>query len=949
MGVVLILTSTATSILYVPMTGNRDLPSADRWHPLSRVQGLENRGSRSSVLLYDRVYAPVPHAVGGRMPDWKSLRLGPASIGYEVAGPGHALVIGGGGGRDIYNALAADQTVDVIELNSAIRDVVDDDLGHLSGAPYSRDGVSTSIGDGRAILANRDTTYDQIHIGFTDTLSANAAQGFALSENNLYTLEAFDEYLDHLSPTGILNVSRLEQLVGDEAIRVTVLTMAALEAHGVEDPARHMVVIRGVDPVGLHNFPYETVLARLTPFTDAELARIRQLADERAEGIAFMPGGIPRGLEGPGRGAQLAGVLRGLPAQRVPADRRQAVLLQHAACRRRLRHQHLPVHLRRRPLPAAAAHAGGAAGAVDRRAAAAAVAGPAPGTASAARAAGGGASDGRRRRPEVEIERPGLTSLLYFGAVGLGFMLLETVLIQRFVLFLGFPTYALSVVLFALLVFTGIGSALSARVPRTRRGLVTVLAVVVALVVVAAVALQPVLESLIALPFGARVAISVAVLAPVGLGLGMPMPLGLARFADLHPRSVAYAWGVNGMASVLASVLGVAIAINFGYRAACLVAAGFYALALAHAAAGRWAERAQVDDRGLEGPLGRPPMWPPSLSPSPSPSPGRRRARAGDVRWWVEDELVRSGYRRAPAPGPVPAPPPRRAPSRRSGAPDWPDPAPEGGRVPARAGWDAADRAVSVPPAPPPPPGRGARGVPVPPAPPPASPGRGPRPDGERGPSWLDLPPAPDRRSRNGHAPAPANGRASAPRPRPPPVRPRRRRASSTSRPAPAPAHLPRPVPQLALLLTPAIGHASTCASTALSDPGTRRSSYRRHRQPGGPVKYMMFVVADPDAAAEAEAEGTESEVTIDEWLAEVEGKRVTGDRLRPVDDATTVRVSKGEVLVSDGPFTESKDWIAGFDIIECADLDEAIAIAARHPQAYGGKLELRPFWPMDE
>ena len=88
------------------------------------------------------------------------------------------------------------------------------------------------IGDGRAILADRDTTYDQIHIGFTDTLSANAAQGFALSENNLYTLEAFEEYLDHLSPSGILNVSRLEQLVGDEAIRVTVLTMAALEATG---------------------------------------------------------------------------------------------------------------------------------------------------------------------------------------------------------------------------------------------------------------------------------------------------------------------------------------------------------------------------------------------------------------------------------------------------------------------------------------------------------------------------------------------------------------------------------------------------------------------------------------------------------------------------------------------------------------------------------------------
>jgi len=106
-------------------------------------------------------------------------------------------------------------------------------------------------------------------------------------------------------------------------------------------------------------------------------------------------------------------------------------------------------------------------------------------------------------------------------------------------------------------------------------------------------------------------------------------------------------------------------------------------------------------------------------------------------------------------------------------------------------------------------------------------------------------------------------------------------------------------------------------------------------------MKYMMFVVADPAAAAEAEP--SEDDLTIDQWLAQVEGKRLTGDRLRPVGDATTVRVSRGEVLVTDGPFTESKEWIAGFDILECDNLDEAIA--SRHPQANGGKLELRPFW----
>jgi hypothetical protein len=113
-------------------------------------------------------------------------------------------------------------------------------------------------------------------------------------------------------------------------------------------------------------------------------------------------------------------------------------------------------------------------------------------------------------------------------------------------------------------------------------------------------------------------------------------------------------------------------------------------------------------------------------------------------------------------------------------------------------------------------------------------------------------------------------------------------------------------------------------------------------------MKYLMLVIADPAAAAEAQPSA--DDLTIEEWLADVDGrgKRITGDALAPVSDAVTIRVSRGEVLVSDGPFVESKEWICGFDILGCDSLDEAIAIAARHPQANGGKLELRPFWTED-
>jgi hypothetical protein len=110
-------------------------------------------------------------------------------------------------------------------------------------------------------------------------------------------------------------------------------------------------------------------------------------------------------------------------------------------------------------------------------------------------------------------------------------------------------------------------------------------------------------------------------------------------------------------------------------------------------------------------------------------------------------------------------------------------------------------------------------------------------------------------------------------------------------------------------------------------------------------MQFMMFVVHDP--AAEPYVPEQDN---IAEWVAgtTASGTRITGDRLRPPAHATTVRVRGGKVLASDGPFAEAKEWIAGFDLLDCASLDEAVAIAARHPMARFGSIELRPFWPLD-
>ncbi|MET0726602.1 MAG: YciI family protein [Leifsonia sp.] len=110
-------------------------------------------------------------------------------------------------------------------------------------------------------------------------------------------------------------------------------------------------------------------------------------------------------------------------------------------------------------------------------------------------------------------------------------------------------------------------------------------------------------------------------------------------------------------------------------------------------------------------------------------------------------------------------------------------------------------------------------------------------------------------------------------------------------------------------------------------------------------MQYMLFVATDPEAEPYDPAQDN-----IEEWVTEVDarGKRATGDRLRPPEEAKLVRIRGGERLVTDGPFTESKEWIAGFDILECETIDEAVDIAGRHPMARFGRIEVRAFWPFE-
>ena len=135
-------------------------------------------------------------------------------------------------------------------------------------------------------------------------------------------------------------------------------------------------------------------------------------------------------------------------------------------------------------------------------------------------------------------------------------------------------------------------------------------------------------------------------------------------------------------------------------------------------------------------------------------------------------------------------------------------------------------------------------------------------------------------------------------------------------------------------------------STTPPTNPFDTTSNHQHPHTEGVTMKYLMLVADDPEADPNETGEGT---LDIDTWVStnQAAGRWMTGNRLRPAEDATTVRRRGGKVLVTDGPFAESHEFIVGFDILDCADLDEAIAMVAQHPNAAHGRIELRPFWPL--
>src|SRR5712691_7480827 len=434
---------------------------------------------------------------------------------------------------------------------------------------YQRPDVHIHVTDGRSYLRSTPQQFDVVQMTLVDTWASTAAGAFALSENNLYTVEAFREYFEHLKSDGMIAITRWEFKQPREALRVVSVALEALHVLGLSNPVRNFMVVSEGD-LDSDGIPV-VVIAKKSPFTREE----EQAVEAHLQSYpALVPLYLP---SAPGDNPFSALIARNDPhifaqtydynvapvtdnapfffftlktAQILNEDLQQGIdwkvnlgvvvlgtvlIISLAAV---LAFLVIPLAL-------------------------------------------------RGRRPKQRV-----VPLLYFVAIGLGYILVEIAFIQRFVLFLGHPTYALTVVIFLLLLSSGAGSLVSRRwLPEPARVWLPLLLLVGAICVHVLV-LPGLLNALVGLPFAVKVLISGLLLVPLGLAMGMPFPTGLralgASAGDplvegaVTGNAVEWAWAMNAASSVLGSVLAMVIAIHWGlnFTLACGAVAYLVALGL---------------------------------------------------------------------------------------------------------------------------------------------------------------------------------------------------------------------------------------------------------------------------------------------------------------------------------------------------------------------------------
>jgi hypothetical protein len=551
-----------------------------RWNGFSRVdvvrsesiRGLPGSGFRCSAQPPPQLGLTVDgddlNTINHVEPGFEDLPFSDCLLGalpYRLRPEAHALILEPRGGFDVVTALAQGaREVTVVEENPLIVQAVRGQ-GRWAGNLYEDPRVRAVVVEkGRAYARRTQEQYDLVVVSLNVPQRTVTSGAYSLNEDYRYTIQAFSDYLARLRPGGLLVVTRWIQIPPSESVRAFALAAEAVERAG-GDPKASIVALR--------SYRQMLILVRRGTFTARELAATRAFAEPRAFDLVYLPDLRPdevnrhNVLPEPDYHLACVGLLeaedRDAWYDDYPFDV-EPPTDDHPFFSHFFRWEQVDEVL------AMAGHTwqpfGGAGYLVLLILLALAVI----------------ATGILILTPVAVLRRQGRpmgTTLVYFALLGLGFLFVEIPLMQQFILFLGHPAYAMATVLFALLLFSGLGSAISQRVP-----LGVPLVLLPVLVGVYALGLPRLFEVALAAPLWVRLIVAVVALAPPGFLMGIPLPRGMARLERQAPELIAWAWGVNGAVSVVTSILAALLALSSGFSAVLALGAACYAGALVTAA-----------------------------------------------------------------------------------------------------------------------------------------------------------------------------------------------------------------------------------------------------------------------------------------------------------------------------------------------------------------------------
>jgi len=579
-----------------------------RWSPLCRIdtrpvpptigQAKKDRkdpssGPRSQIHVFQDGDAPtvIWSKQYAKELDYDAHFYG---LGYTLVDKPEVLIIGPGGGNDVQTALhRGAKAITAVDINGETLRLVREDFGDYTGHLYEQPKVTVINAEGRSFLRRDKKHYDLLQMSGTDTYAALSSGSYIFSESYLYTEEAFDDFFAHMTERGVISIIRFRFEPARETLKLVATAARALQRLGVEDPRKHFIVVNqedkqalalarsneakqlGLEDVLKEPIRYSCTLMRKTPFSKEEVAKVRRaLVPMNANPLVrhWLYYGAGYDTASGNEYAELLGAMvkgwkaeaefyADYPYETEPATDDKPFFFNFYSW------SDVKLFGSSSDVGYNALTGSQPIGLYILAALALQV------TVATLllvlvplfrlRMTGGGQS-------RVRI-------IVYFACLGLAYLLVEITTMQRFVLYLGHPTYSLTIGLSSFLVFSGIGSAFAGRCragPKFAR--LAAIGVVVLLLLHATV-LPWFLRATLDLAEPLRLVLAAAAIAPLAFLMGMPFPTGLSQLAA-RP-TVAWAFGVNGAASVVASILSIILAMQVGFFWVFLVAAGLYLVA----------------------------------------------------------------------------------------------------------------------------------------------------------------------------------------------------------------------------------------------------------------------------------------------------------------------------------------------------------------------------------